>query len=87
MTYAFCRLICRAVRSRKNCTICVAARSCVVSEVHRRSMSVPLRGSFCPSRLIRSTPEIEEIDINPLVVYPQGKGALALDALIAVAAK
>jgi acetate---CoA ligase (ADP-forming) len=37
--------------------------------------------------LIRSTPEIEEIDINPIVVYPQGQGALALDALIAVAAK
>lgn len=36
--------------------------------------------------LIRSTPEIEEIDVNPLVVYPQGQGALALDALIAVAA-
>jgi acyl-CoA synthetase (NDP forming) len=39
------------------------------------------------SRLIRSTPEIEAIDINPLVVYPQGQGALALDALIAFAVK
>ena len=39
------------------------------------------------SWLIRSTPEIEAIDINPIVVYPQGQGALALDALIAVAAK
>ena len=25
-------------------------------------------------------PELEEIEINPLVVYPQGQGALALDS-------
>jgi acetate---CoA ligase (ADP-forming) len=39
---------------------------------------------FNLGRLIRSSPEIEEIDINPVVVFPRGKGALALDALIAV---
>jgi acyl-CoA synthetase (NDP forming) len=39
---------------------------------------------FKLGRLIRSSPEIEEIDINPIVVFPRGKGALALDALIAV---
>jgi len=33
-------------------------------------------------RLMRIVPEITEIDINPLVVYRQGKGAVALDALI-----
>jgi acetate---CoA ligase (ADP-forming) len=32
--------------------------------------------------LMRSTREIVEIDINPLVVYRRGKGVVALDALI-----
>ena len=26
--------------------------------------------------------DIEELDINPLIVYPQGKGVRAVDALI-----
>jgi acyl-CoA synthetase (NDP forming) len=32
--------------------------------------------------LMRSNPSIKEADINPVVVYPEGQGALALDALI-----
>ena len=32
--------------------------------------------------LVSSNPEIRELDINPVVVYPKGQGALALDALI-----
>jgi hypothetical protein len=32
--------------------------------------------------LMRMAPEITEIEINPLVVYREGEGAVALDALI-----
>lgn len=32
--------------------------------------------------LVRATPGLKEIDINPLLVYPQGRGVMALDALI-----
>ncbi|MBV9404200.1 MAG: acetate--CoA ligase family protein, partial [Acidobacteriaceae bacterium] len=32
--------------------------------------------------LMRSAPEIQEIDINPLLVYPEGQEPLALDALM-----
>jgi succinyl-CoA synthetase beta subunit len=35
------------------------------------------------SELIASCPEdVSTIEINPLVVYPAGKGAVVLDALI-----
>lgn len=33
-------------------------------------------------RLLLGTPAIREIDLNPVVVYPAGQGAVALDALI-----
>jgi acyl-CoA synthetase (NDP forming) len=33
-------------------------------------------------RLMRTTPEIVEIDVNPLMVHGKGQGATALDALI-----
>lgn len=33
-------------------------------------------------RLLEGTPAIREIDLNPVVVYPRGQGAVALDALI-----
>ncbi len=32
--------------------------------------------------LLRSEPTIQEIDLNPVIVYPVGSGAIALDALI-----
>ncbi len=31
---------------------------------------------------VTAMPELEEIDLNPVVLYPAGQGALALDALI-----
>jgi hypothetical protein len=31
---------------------------------------------------MRANPSVAEVDINPVMVYPEGKGALALDALI-----
>jgi len=34
---------------------------------------------------MRSTPELKEIDINPLMVLPEGDGVLALDALVVAA--
>jgi acyl-CoA synthetase (NDP forming) len=36
-------------------------------------------------RLLRSVPSIREVDINPVVVYAAGRGAVALDALIVTA--
>jgi acyl-CoA synthetase (NDP forming) len=36
--------------------------------------------------LMLSAESIREIDINPLVLYPEGEGAVALDALIVTAA-
>ncbi len=34
------------------------------------------------ARVLLGTPSIREIDLNPVIVYPVGKGAMALDALI-----
>jgi acyl-CoA synthetase (NDP forming) len=34
--------------------------------------------------VVAATPAIKEIDLNPVVVYPDGEGAVALDALIYV---
>jgi acyl-CoA synthetase (NDP forming) len=36
-------------------------------------------------RLMRTTPEIVEIDVNPLMVHAKGQGVTALDALIVTA--
>lgn len=36
------------------------------------------------SRLVASNPDIREIELNSVIVYPEGQGALALDALISL---
>lgn len=36
-------------------------------------------------RILLSEPSIREIDLNPVIVYPQGEGLIALDALMLVA--
>jgi acyl-CoA synthetase (NDP forming) len=35
--------------------------------------------------VLRGTPAIRELDLNPLVVFPEGQGCLALDAVMSVA--
>lgn len=35
-------------------------------------------------QVLHGTPAIREIDLNPVVVYPQGEGAIALDALMLI---
>ncbi|WP_186378948.1 acetate--CoA ligase family protein [Sphingobium sp. B2] len=35
-------------------------------------------------RMVAATPAIREVDLNPVIVYPEGQGALALDALISL---
>jgi acetate---CoA ligase (ADP-forming) len=34
--------------------------------------------------LLRAEPSIMEIDLNPVIVYPKGEGAIALDALVVI---
>jgi acyl-CoA synthetase (NDP forming) len=34
--------------------------------------------------ILRAQPEIREIDLNPVIVYPEGEGVMALDALMLV---
>ena len=61
-------------------------RARLFSEGFRGSGKADVRAAAIVLRklgdLVESVSAIEEIEINPLVVYPDGMGALALDALI-----
>ena len=35
-------------------------------------------------RLLVGEPRIQELDLNPVVLYPEGQGCVALDALMLV---
>lgn len=39
------------------------------------------------ARILLAEPSIREIDLNPVILYPDGQGAVALDALMLTAAK
>ena len=45
------------------------------------------RTLFTLGGLMRATPELMEIEINPLRVYAEGQDVLALDALIRIASE
>jgi acyl-CoA synthetase (NDP forming) len=50
-----------------------------------RDISAAAELAASVGRFILAHPEVAEIDINPVLVLPEGEGALALDALIHVA--
>ena len=52
-----------------------------VSVLHQTGNSVA-KAVLAVGRLMRTTPAIVEIDVNPLMVHTRGEGATALDALI-----
>lgn len=77
-----------------------ATKAMIISVIHELRAAALLRGARgrAPADIdqladvvarlgaaVLAQPEILEIDINPLLVYPQGHGVLALDALVALA--
>jgi acetyltransferase len=38
-------------------------------------------------QLVQDFPEIAELDINPLIVYPEGQGAIAIDMRLVLASE
>ena len=73
------------------------SRAAIVDELYKLKTAALLRGFRGSAPLdveaaadvvaklgafIRANPEVAEVDINPVVVYPHGEGAVALDALI-----
>jgi acyl-CoA synthetase (NDP forming) len=64
-------------RKLRGAEILAGARGSAPFDVDAAAALAARLGAF-----IVAYPEIEEIDLNPVVIYPQGEGAIALDALI-----
>jgi acyl-CoA synthetase (NDP forming) len=81
MTFGCCRPISMRPRSRKSSgssrALLKAFRGAPARDVGAvAEMAVKL------AAFMRAHPEVAEVDINPVMVYAQGEGAVALDALI-----
>jgi acyl-CoA synthetase (NDP forming) len=50
----------------------------------RRDVQAIREGALALARLVSAFPEISELDVNPLMVLNEGKGAYALDARIVI---
>lgn len=68
------------IRQLRGAKLLAGMRGTKPADVAALAHAVGLIGAIIAAR-----PEIKEIDINPLTVYPVGEGALALDALIVTA--
>ncbi|MGH7033963.1 MAG: acetate--CoA ligase family protein [Stellaceae bacterium] len=69
--------IAREIRALRGAKLLDGMRGTPPADVAALARTVALIGGVVAAR-----PEIAEIEINPLTVYPEGEGALALDALI-----
>jgi acyl-CoA synthetase (NDP forming) len=67
------------LRQLRGAKLLAGLRGSAPADVATLAQAVSLIGAVMAAR-----PEIAEIDINPLTIYPEGDGALALDALIVV---
>jgi acyl-CoA synthetase (NDP forming) len=66
-----------ALRRLKGAALLDAFRGTPARDVDAVIDAIAALGAF-----VRAHPEVSEIDINPLMVFAKGEGALALDALI-----
>lgn len=70
-------IVLRALTSLKGFGILQGARGAPAADIEALVDAIMKIGALQAAR-----PEVTEIDINPLIVYPQGKGVLALDVLL-----
>jgi acyl-CoA synthetase (NDP forming) len=68
----------RELRKLKGAALFGPFRGKPARDLDAVASAVAMLGAF-----MRAHPEVREVDINPLIVFGEGEGALALDALIA----